>query len=56
VIGAAVVGVAGALLLHGTSEENESCTGPTIGGFALGAVVGGVTGGLIGADIAKKEE
>jgi hypothetical protein len=55
-IGAAVVGVAGALLLHGTCDDNESCTGPTVGGFALGAVVGGVTGGLIGANIAKKEE
>jgi hypothetical protein len=56
VIGAGVVGVAGALLLHGTCEENESCTGPTVGGFALGAVVGGTTGGLIGANIPKKEE
>jgi hypothetical protein len=56
VIGAGVVGVAGALLLHGTCEDNESCTGPTVAGFALGAVVGGVTGGLIGANIAKKEE
>ncbi len=56
VIGAGVVGVAGALLLHGTCEDNESCTGPTVGGFAFGVVVGGVTGGLIGANIAKKEE
>ena len=56
VIGAAVVGVAGALLLHGMCEENESCTGPTVGGFVLGAVVGGVTGGLIGANIPKQQE
>jgi hypothetical protein len=56
VIGAGVVGLAGALLLHGTCEANESCTGPTVSGFALGAVVGGVTGGLIGATIPKKEE
>jgi len=52
-IGAGVVGLLGAIVLHGTCEANESCTGPTIGGFAMGAVVGGVVGGLIGAQIPK---
>ena len=55
-LGAAVVGVAGALLMHGTCEANESCTRPTVGGFALGAVVGGVVGGLVGANISKGQE
>ena len=52
-IGAGVVGVAGALLLHSTCEADEACTGPTVAGFALGAVVGGVTGGLVGSSIPK---
>ena len=55
-LGAAVVGVTGALLMHGTCEANESCTGPTVGGFAIGAVVGGVVGGLVGANISKGHE
>jgi hypothetical protein len=56
VIGAGLMGVAGALLLHSACEANESCTGPTIGGFALAALVGGVLGGLIGANLPKKQE
>ena len=55
-LGAAVVGVTGALLMHSTCEANESCTGPTVGGFAIGAVVGGVVGGLVGANISKGQE
>jgi hypothetical protein len=52
-IGAAVLGVAGALILHSTCEADEACTGPTVGGFLLGVVVGGVAGGLVGGLIPK---
>ena len=55
-LGAAVVGLTGALLMHGTCEANESCTGPTVSGLALGAGVGGVVGGLVGANISKGQE
>ncbi len=55
-LGAGLVGLAGALLLHGVCEENESCTGHTIGGFAMGALVGGVVGGLVGGSIPKGEK
>jgi hypothetical protein len=55
-LGAAVMGLTGALLLRGACEENESCTGPTIGGFMMGALVGGVVGGLVGGTIPKREK
>ena len=55
-IGAGVFGLAGALLLHGTCEAEEACTGPAVGGFVLGAVVGGVTGGLVGSVIPKGKQ
>jgi hypothetical protein len=53
VIGAGLLGVTGAMLMHSLCEANEDCTRPTIGGLVLGALVGGVTGGLLGAQFPK---
>jgi hypothetical protein len=52
-IGAGLLGVVGALLLRSACEKGESCVGPTLGGFGLGVLVGGISGGFIGATIPK---
>jgi hypothetical protein len=49
--------VAGALLVHhlcGLDESTRSCTGSTLLGAGLGAVVLGVPGALIGGQIRKQ--
>jgi hypothetical protein len=51
-VGAIVFGIIG----HRTCDEDGSCIGPTLGIGLLGAVVDGVTGGLLGSLIPKHED
>jgi hypothetical protein len=56
IIGALALGVGGALAANGLCHDDSSdkdCTGSIVGYFLVGATVGGVTGGLIGAAIPK---
>lgn len=60
VVGGAILGVVGAVAMHGlcvdTKEfgDSRSCVGSTIGGALLGAFLGAVVGGLIGGQFPKQ--
>lgn len=51
IVGAGVLGLTGAILMHSACDTNEPCTGSTIGGALVGAVVGAVVGAFIGSSI-----
>jgi hypothetical protein len=52
-VGGAALGFLGYALCHDLRETQESCLGPTLGGAAIGAVMGGITGALIGGAFRK---